>query len=191
MFIPIPVPVGTHHVATAEGSVWKVVDCSHCTERFAYLLELQATGEDVGYLFFDGETASASARRQAEQNLAAKGRNTVVPVPCPRCGRYQADMARRLKDDASINRLQIAGLAITLLAFAGLATGVAYAWVFTIFATAVGIAFLICGYVKSFRFDPNAGDPAPHIKYSREHTVWGDKLNKLLAERRGPSRSDA
>jgi hypothetical protein len=187
LIIPIPVPVGASHVVTVEGSVWKLVDCSQCGERFAYLLELQATGENTDLFFVDGQSATTSALREAERKLFEKGRNVVAPVPCPRCGHYQAEMARRLKDEASINRLQIAGLSITLLAFAGLATGVAYAWVLTIIATIVGLAFLACGYVKSFRFDPNAGDPAPRIRFGRQRSVWGDKLTKLLATHATPN----
>ena len=43
----IPIPVATRHVAAAQGTIWKFVTCEQCRQPYAYLLELEATGEDV------------------------------------------------------------------------------------------------------------------------------------------------
>src|SRR5262245_42135050 len=112
MPIPIPIPIGAKHVAAVQGAVWKFVSCAHCQQRYAYLLELEATGDDHDPLFLDGEGSAERARAKAEQNLLQKSQNVVLPVPCPNCGCYQDDMARKLKEDVSINSLQIAGAVI-------------------------------------------------------------------------------
>jgi hypothetical protein len=108
----IPIPIGARYVA----AVWKFIDCSHCQRRFAYLLELEATGETHGPLFFDGQGTAELAHAQAEQTFLLKSRTLVVPVPCPNCGMYQDDMSRKLKEETSINTFQI--IVVTDLHFA-------------------------------------------------------------------------
>src|SRR4051794_12319726 len=106
MHIPIHIPISAKYVAAVQGAVWKFVSCEHCRQRYAYLLELEATGDDHDLLFLDREGSAERARAKAEQNLAQKSRNVVLPVPCPHCGWYQEDMSRVLKEEASINPLQ-------------------------------------------------------------------------------------
>ena len=92
MPIPIPVPIRTKYVAAVRGAVWKFVSCTHCQQRYAYLLELEATGEDHDLLFLDGEGSAERALAQAEHNLLQKSQKCVLPVPCPHCGFYQEEM---------------------------------------------------------------------------------------------------
>jgi hypothetical protein len=80
---------------------------------------LEATGEDHDLLFLDGQGSAERARGNAEQNLLQKSRNVGVPVPCPACGFYQDDMSRKLKEQASINPVQIAGVGIVMLSLRG------------------------------------------------------------------------
>jgi hypothetical protein len=181
MHIPIPIPIGAKYVAAVQGAAWKFVSCAHCQQRYAYLLELEATGEVHDLLFLDGEGSAERARAQAEQNLLQKSRNVVLPVPCPNCGFYQDDMSRKLKEEVSINSLQIAGGVIALLSLVPLAFGIPYIWVLTIVLAVAGLALLACGYVLAFRFDPNAGDPEPRKALGRRHAVCGEQLAELLA----------
>jgi len=60
--IPIHIPIGARHVAAIRGAVWKLVDCEYCQERYAYLLELEATGQDHDLRFLDGAGSAARAR---------------------------------------------------------------------------------------------------------------------------------
>jgi hypothetical protein len=179
MFIPIP--IGARHVAAAGGAVWKVVSCGYCRQRYAYLLELEATGEVHDLLFMDGKGSAELALAQAEQNLLQKSRNCVLPVPCPHCGYYQDEMVRQLKEDAHINPLQVAGVVIALLAIVPLFFDVAYLWVLTVILGVVGSALLAYGYVLAFRYDPNAGDPEPRKALGRRHAVCGEQLAEVLA----------
>ena len=177
----VPIPIGAKHIATVQGTVWKCVSCERCHQPYAYLLELEATGEAHDLLFLDGEGSGERARAQAEHNLLQKSRNIVLPVPCPNCGCYQDDMARRMKEDVSINSLQIAGLVIAVLSLVPLAFDVPYLWILTIVLAIAGLALVTWGYVHTFRFDPNAGDPEPRKALGRRHAVWGERLAELLA----------
>ena len=186
MVLPIPIPIGARHVACVRGTVWKLVSCEQCNQPYAYLVELEATGEIHDLLFWDGAGAAERAREQAEQNLTQKSRNTVVPVPCPNCGFYQENMARRLKDNASINGLQIAGGAIFLMSLVPLAFGNALAWGAAMIGALTGLSLLTYGYVIAFRFDPNAGDPAPRKSIGQRCAVWGEQLADIAKASQSP-----
>jgi hypothetical protein len=181
MHIPIPIPIGRIHVAAVRGAVWKFVTCARCQQGYAYLLELEATGECHDLLFLDGEGSAQRARAQAERSLLQKSRNSVLPVPCPNCGFYQDEMSRQLKEAASINRLQVAGAVIVLLSFIPLLFAVSYLWVLTLILAIAGLAVLSYGYVVALRFDPNAGDPEPRKLLGQKYAVWGPQLAELLA----------
>jgi hypothetical protein len=178
--LPIPIPIGTRHVAAVQGAVWKLVSCTHCKQSYAYLVDVEATGESHDPLFLDGKGAAARARAQAELNLVRKCHKVVVPVPCPSCGSYQDDMARMLKDDVSINPLQIAGAVIAVLSLVPLVFDIPYLWVLAVVMAVAGLTLLACGYVHAFRFDPNAGNPEPRKALGRQHAVWGEQLAQLL-----------
>src|SRR3954468_11141067 len=154
----IPIPIGAKHVAAVRGAVWKVVDCAGCGERYAYAVDLEATGAEHDLLFLDGKGSAERARARAAENLERKGRDVVVPVPCPQCGLYQEEMARQLREEASINALQIVGAVIAVLSPVPLGVGVSYGWVWSLVLAAAGVAVLAYGYVVALLFDPNAGD---------------------------------
>jgi hypothetical protein len=180
MAIPIFIPIGVKHVSAVQGAFWKLVFCEHCQQKFAYLLELEATGEDHDLLFLDGKGSAERARENAEQNLAQKGRNCMLPVPCPNCGVYQDEMAAQLKEEAWINRFQIVGLVVVLLAFIPLAFNVAFVWVLTLVIAAVGLTLVVYGYVVAYRFDPNAGDAEPRKALGRKLAIRGEQLELLV-----------
>jgi hypothetical protein len=181
MHIPIHIPIGTKHVAALREAVWKFVSCTHCQERYAYLLELEATGEDHDLLFLDGKGSAERARAQAERNLLQKSRNVVLPVPCPSCGSYQDDMSQLLREEASVNRIQIVGLVIAVVSLIPLMFDMANTWVLTLLVAVVGLTLVAYGTVLAFRFDPNAGDLEPRKALGKRHAVWGEQLTELLA----------
>jgi hypothetical protein len=176
-----PIPVSVKNVAAVRGAVWKVVSCTHCQQRFAYLLELEAIGEDHNVLFLDPEGSAQRAQAKAEHNLQQQSRNCVLPVPCPTCGFYQEDMAKQLKEGAWTNAYQVAGALIAMLSLIPLAFSIDYNWVLTLVLAVAGLALLSYGYVLSHRYDPNAGDPGPRKELGRRHAVWGERLAELLA----------
>src|SRR5262249_57448658 len=99
----IPIPIATQWVATARGTVWKVVTCSHCQQRYAFQLELETTGQVVGPPLSLSDEGAKLAQARAEENLSKMGRNVVIPLPCPNCGGYQPDMLDRLRADGMRN----------------------------------------------------------------------------------------
>jgi hypothetical protein len=179
MFIPHFTPPGKKAVASVQGSVWKFVSCEHCPQRYAYLLELVATGQDPPFLSADGSAERALAK--AQENLSQKKQRCILPVPCPFCGHYQAEMSGLLKEEASINPFQIGGVLIAVLGFIPLAFDIAYNWVIPLVIGVAGVCLLAYGYYLSFRFDPNAADPDPRKALGQRHAVWGEQLAKLLA----------
>jgi hypothetical protein len=179
MFIPHFVHPGKKAVASVQGSVRKFVSCEHCPQRYAYLLELEATGEDLALLSADGSAERALAK--AQENLSQKKQRCLLPVPCPCCGHYQAEMSRLLKEEASINLFQIGGGLMAVLGFIPLAFDIASNRVITLVIGVAGVCLMAYGYYLSFRFDRNAGDPEPRKALGQRHAVWGEQLTKLLA----------
>jgi hypothetical protein len=181
MIVPIPIPIGAQHIATARGSAWKLVSCEHCQQRYAYLLDLEAIGEAHDLLFLNEKDAAERARMHAEHNLLQKTRNCVRPIPCPNCGFYQEEMSRQLKEEAWINRFQVVGAVLAVLSFIPLAFDVALIWALTLVLAAAGLTLVAYGYVVAFRFDPNAGDAEIRKAWGRRHAVRGEQLDGLLA----------
>jgi len=172
------IPIGTRHVATLRGAAWKLVCCEHCKERYAYMLQLEATGDNLDLLFLEGEQSAEKAREKAQDNLDAISRNYVHPIPCPRCGFYQEEMSQKLKDEASINPLQVVGGSIVLLS--SLIALLVDGWITALVLAVVGFALLGYGMLVSFRFDANKGDPEPRKLLGQNHAVWGERLSELL-----------
>lgn len=190
MHIPIPIPIGVKRVVTVEGAVWKFVSCANCQQDFGYLMRLQANGEDHDLLFLDMEGSIKRAEASAEQNLAKKCHNVVLPVPCPNCGFYQEDMVNILKEEGSSNGYFTAGLVLATLSLVPLAFSIPHIWIVT--AAGVLTGLLLMGYadLAASRYDPNAGDPEPRKLHGRKHAVWGEQLVNLLATRENAESSD-
>jgi len=178
--VVVPIPIGVRRVRELRGTARKTVVCEQCQERYAYLLELSATGDDYDILFLDAAGSAKRAHAQAEESFARLSQNVVLPVPCPTCGHYQNDMAKRLTEGASINWIQIVGAVVAATALLLLAVTRTDYGAVAIALGIVGLAVLACGYVVSFRFDPNAGDPAERIAVGQQHAIWGEQLDELL-----------
>jgi len=160
----------------------KVVSCENCKQSYAILLDVEARGEDLDLLFLDSDGSKDRADAQARENLAAKIRNSVAVIPCPQCGFYQEDMVRQLKENAWTNPVQIIGAIVVLLSFIPLACDISYSWIMTLVLAAAGVMLLVRGYVVSYRYDPNAGDPGPRKVIGQNNSVWGDQLGQMLSQ---------
>jgi hypothetical protein len=177
----IPIPVATRWVATARGTVWKVVTCSHCQQRYAFQLELETTGQEVGPPLSVGDEGAKLAQARAEENLSKMARNVVIPLPCPICGCYQPDMVDRLRTEGTGNTPVIAGMVVAVLSLIPLAFRVPYIWVATAVGVSVGLGLIGYADWAAARWDPNAGDPEPRKARGRKRAVWGEQLERLLA----------
>jgi hypothetical protein len=182
MIIPIPIRVATEWVATARGTTWKVVTCSHCQQRYAFQLELETSGKEVGPpLLLASEEGPRLAQAKAEQNLSKMARNLVFPLPCPNCGCYQPDMVELLRTEGTSNAPMIAGLIVAGLSFIPLAFSVPYIWVATVAGVLVGLGLIGYADWATARWNPNAGDPEKRKARGRKRAVWGEELDRLLA----------
>lgn len=179
--IPIPIPYATRWVSTAQGTVWKVVTCSHCRERYAFQLELETTGTVVGAPLSLDDEGARLAQAKAKENLSKMGRNLVFPLPCPNCGCYQPDMVDRLRSEGTSNAPMIAGLIVAVLSLIPLAFSVPYIWVATVAGVAVGLGLIGYSDWAAARWNPNAGDAEPRKARGRKRAVWGEELDRLLA----------
>jgi len=178
--IPIHLLIGARHIARVKASSLKVVSCENCKQSYAFLFDVEAQGEALDLLFLDSVASKEWADAQARENLAAKIRNSVTVIPCPQCGFYQADMVRQLKENAWSNPMQIVGAIVVLLSFIPLAFDIDYAWIMTVIVATIGVVLLAHGYVVSFRYDPNAGDPTPRKLVGQNNSVWGEQLAQML-----------
>ncbi len=179
MFIPIP--VATRWVATARGTVWKVVTCLHCQQTYAFQLELETTGQEVGPPLSLSDEGAKLAQARAEENLSKMGRNVVIPLPCPNCGCYQPDMVELLRTERTSNAPVKAGLIVAVLSLIPLAFSVPYNWIATAVGVSVGLGLIGYADWAAARWDPNAGDPEKRKARGRKRAVWGEALDPLLA----------
>jgi hypothetical protein len=180
MSIPIPIPVGVKRVTTLQGAALKLVLCEECTSRYGYRIQLEAQGEDYDLLFADSKGSERRAQQNAEETLKKQEQNRILPVPCPVCGYYQADMARLLQADACVNRLQMFGAAAFLLSFVPLLTNYPFAWVISAVGGSVGVILLLRGYQSSWNYDPNFGDVELRKEIGRRTAIWGKELEAAV-----------
>src|SRR5262249_43252880 len=149
---------------------------------YAYLLELEGIGEDHDLLFLDREGSMARARAEAEQSFMRKSRNVVAPCPLSQLwvlsGRHVPKAKERRVDQLAANRWGCdCGVFARLVGVRhSIHFGIPYIWVLTLVLAVVGLALLAYGYVVSFRFDPNTGDPEPKKALGRR-TVYDGALS--------------
>jgi hypothetical protein len=86
-----------NYVEKVAGQQRRDVTCEHCGTEYVYFVRLETTGTEHSVYGINEAAARASAVRQAKYKLKWELRNTHLPVPCPACGWYQADMVRLLR----------------------------------------------------------------------------------------------
>lgn len=155
LIIPIP---GS---ATMRGTVVKTIECAHCGCRFSYRMTRTAKASDFG-------DAVGAARAKLEHTLNEE----LDAVPCPDCGRYQAEMIPMLRKQArkdweekrfNTKASSVMGFAVIAGVIGMLAAGGSFMHrLFSPFVLAC-IAISCAGYYYAFanepdfdHFDPNA-----------------------------------
>jgi len=157
------VPVGRKYTATAAAKAWIPVSCEHCGHRFAYLTSRKTQGTGSSVLWVDNEGAAERARKEAVKSLDRALKKARDPVPCPRCVKYQASMARGVRRRFLRNGA-LAGLAAGFLWF----LGDLFSWdssqtfwehgtsgVLLGFALAA-VGAVLAGIIWAIRFDPDS-----------------------------------
>jgi Protein of unknown function (DUF3592) len=93
----VPIPIGSDYTATASGSTFKAVQCENCQEEYIYFMHRTSMGTGTSLLFLDNEGARERSESRARKHLERSLKNSVDPVPCPKCGWYQPDMVKALR----------------------------------------------------------------------------------------------
>lgn len=93
----IPIPYAKSYTATAEGSIWKVLECEHCRTLFAYQMQRRSQGDGFSPLFLDNQGAQVRALDTAKENLMKQLEADFDTIPCPECGKYQTFMFFRIR----------------------------------------------------------------------------------------------
>ena len=91
------IPTGRKYTVTVTATTYKTVHCQMCGCDFVYPMRRQAQGTGHSPLWLDNKGATGRAEQAAQENLAKKLATEINAVPCPDCGRYQADMVTKLK----------------------------------------------------------------------------------------------
>jgi hypothetical protein len=158
-----------------------VVRCEECKRFYAYELERVGCADGLG--FFGGP--GAAAYRRAEEDLRRKLAEGVEAIPCPNCGRYQADMVpgmRRLHRRWMLYLGQcltiglvpaaVFGAHMILLEAEGLPS-IPSPIIFSILSCIflVGVYMLVRRGVLIRRYDPNDEDVEARKRYGRSRAI--------------------
>jgi hypothetical protein len=88
----IHIPIGETSVCTATSAATKVATCEKCRQRYSYVAVREAKGAGLNFLCLAQREADEQARVEAERALQYELARAIAPVPCPRCGWFQANM---------------------------------------------------------------------------------------------------
>jgi hypothetical protein len=92
----IPV-VWREYTCTVSGSACKFVECEQCQQKYVYAMSRSVQGQGSSLYFLDNAGASNRAQDRASAQLQQELTTDCDPVPCPRCGWYQAAMVTKLR----------------------------------------------------------------------------------------------
>lgn len=157
------IPTGRKYTVTVTATTYKTVHCENCGCDFVYPMRRQAQGTGHSPLWLDNKGATSRAEQAAQENLAKKLATEINAVPCPDCGRYQANMVARLKK-SKWRWMVVAGwLAIILSLIAGWIIWLddhqfiaAFTNTFWGVVLLAGVAMIVAAKLRQRTFDPNA-----------------------------------
>ena len=92
----IPI-VWREYRCTLSGSACKFVECEQCRNKYVYSITRSMEGQGSSLYFLDNTGAAGRARDRASAALQQLLATDCDPVPCPRCGWYQAEMVAKLR----------------------------------------------------------------------------------------------
>lgn len=162
------IPTGRKYTVTVTATTYKTVHCEKCGCDFVYPMRRQAQGTGHSPLWLDNKGATSRAEQAAQENLAKKLATEINAVPCPDCGRYQANMVARLKK-STWRWMVVAGwLAIILSLIAGWIIWLddhqfiaAFTNTFWGVVLLAGLAMIVAAKLRQRTFDPNADARPP------------------------------
>src|SRR3954470_17482742 len=116
------IPYALTYYVRETGRLPRVVRCEQCDREYVYFLKRAGEGEGTSLLFLENAEAKERAARKARAELEAALAVGVDPVPCPRCGWYQAHMVPEARSRRHPWLWYVAGLGLMVaIIFGGMA----------------------------------------------------------------------
>jgi hypothetical protein len=183
----------------AELTGWarREVTCEGCGFEYLYVLSREGRGAGFSPFFLDRAGAAERAWDEAKADLVVELAAGIDPVPCPRCGHYQADMVALLREQRLFWMKWVAILAIpvglivvpTAIVALGDAPLLPVAKI-VILAVIVGILPLLGSLplVRIFlvrNYDPNAENAEARMVRGRARAVSREHFVQLQRQKQG------
>jgi hypothetical protein len=90
------------HYASVSGSTTRRERCVNCSCIFEYDVKCHAQGGGHAPFLLGNGAASVTASQRAYANLSRALKETISPVHCPRCGIFQPNMVRALREQHGV-----------------------------------------------------------------------------------------
>lgn len=174
---------GKEIMVHSSGAASRAVVCEKCEQKYFYALRCDAMASERSVLFLENNAAEERATQAVDEKLAAALQDQILPVPCPKCGWYQADMVAQCREQYG-----------TWMIFAGIASffclGAAFIGTMTthtgvgpyqysdvdrivclsslVFFIILTVAFFWLRRIWSASYDPNEKDVAERIRIGQE-----------------------
>ncbi len=163
----------------SSGAASRGVVCEKCHQKYFYALRCDAVVSERSVLFLENKSAEERATQAADEQLAAALRDQILPVPCPRCGWYQADMVAICREQYGIWMIAAAivsfiGICVSFVATMTMFLGTGLqqhsdtlriVWsTFLVFFIVLTASLFWLQKFWSARYDPNEKDPAERIR---------------------------
>ena len=199
------IPYARQYHSSVRGSALKQVNCEECNYEYFYIVEREGEGSGTSMLFLDNEGAAGRAEAQAAADLQDTLRRAVDLVPCPQCGRYQANMFRKAR---RLYRRWLLVLGAVLTFGVGTVGGIAaianqqgadrgsnfaptpFFEIVIAFLVALGIAMMIAKAITSARYDPNTQDQDERRQLGQSRALSRAKLEQLIENANQENASD-
>lgn len=187
----IPIPLGQRYLVTATGKAPKLVHCEGCQEDYVYFATASAEGEGMNAFFLTGQSATAEATQQAQARLTQALARAVQPIPCPKCGWYQANMVIPSRQLRYARKKQLClifcGFSLFMIfPFATLASSTSgriisgWSVMFPVFAAVVCAVLFGFFARQSARYNPNSQPQSDRIKIGQAYALPATEFLSIL-----------
>ena len=162
----------------------KRVRCEQCETRYNYVMERQAEAGSRRPFGIGADDAARDVRSEARERLRRRLADEVDPVPCPECGRFQAEMVETMLEEdygwvrlfplwiALIGLIVVPVVAFLTFLFIKLGDGfVEYPILIPVVAVVYFLPFALIwfrGRSRRARYNPNESEPLKaRLRYAR------------------------
>lgn len=158
-------------------------------------MKREAHTHEKNWLYMDEEGTEARAQRRAERQVKRMLARGCDLVPCPHCGQYQAEMAkkaRRVHRKWMLNTGAVLLFTIIPVGMIGTAVNTALEsrnrpflpwWLFAtllVLLAVVGVAFIVAKYWLTSKYDPNNDvERSERRRIAKWTAIYGERYERL------------